>query len=286
MNTISTIRFREHRVPNDLTAKRGGKRDSGAMDCARSDLPLVSVITAVFNGGAALTDCIESVLQQDYPNIEHLIIDGGSTDGTIDVLKKYDDKLELWVSEPDHGVYDAWNKGLDLARGEWIAFLGADDTYMPGAIRAYMDLARQCPEAEFLSSRALLNHPTGYAPVFGGPWEWPRFSTAMTTIHVGTMHRRTLFEQYGQFDTTYRIAADYQFLLRARDRLRAGYIPETTVVMRAGGISDSTAGLYEARRAKVNARVRSASRAHLELMIAIARFHLRRGFLKVRALFV
>ena len=271
---------------SDLNVKRGGKREAGAENRSYAGLPLVSVVTAVFNGSDCIANCIESVLQQDYPNIEHIIIDGGSTDGTLEVLRRYADRLALWISEPDHGVYDAWNKGLELAQGEWLAFLGADDIYMPDAVSTYMDLALQCPQAEFLSSRALLNHPTGYAPVFGGPWQWPRFSKRMTTIHVGTMHRRTLFEQYGKFDTTYRIAADYQFLLRARDRLRTGYTAKTTVIMRAGGISDSTAGLYETRRAKVNVGVRSTLRADVELMIAIARFYLRRGFLKVRALFV
>lgn len=269
-----------------MNTTRGGKRLRGLIASGSVQEPLVSVITAVFNGREEITQCIESVLRQEYPNIEHIIIDGGSTDGTVEVLRRYEDRLALWVSEPDHGIYDAWNKGLELAAGEWIAFLGADDAYTPAAVRAYMALARQCPRAEFLSSRALLSHPTGYAPVFGGPWQWPRFSKAMTTIHVGTMHRRTLFEQYGQFDTTYRIAADYQFLLRARDRLRTGFTPETTVIMRAGGVSDSTAGLYEARRAKLNAGVRSVPRANVELMIAIARFHLRRVFLKVRSLFV
>ncbi len=113
--------------------------------------PLVSVITAVFNGEAFIASCIESVLSQDYPNIEHIVLDGGSTDGTVAILRKYQDQIAFWQSEPDKGVFDAWNKGLDLARGEWIAFLGADDCYLPGAISAYIELAQRNPEAEFLS---------------------------------------------------------------------------------------------------------------------------------------
>jgi len=248
--------------------------------------PLVTVITAVFNGNDCIANCLDSVLNQDYPHVEHIILDGGSNDGTLETLLGYDDRVALWISEPDRGVYDAWNKGLKLARGEWIAFLGADDIYLEGAISTYLALASENPEAEFLSSRACLDHPTGYAPVFGGPWEWPRFSSAMSTIHVGTMHRRSLFERYGEFDTSYRIAADYEYLLRAREHLRAAFTPATTVVMRAGGLSDSTAGLYEARRAKVTSGVRSATAAAFELRLAIARFYARRMYLKGRALFV
>jgi glycosyltransferase involved in cell wall biosynthesis len=270
-------------MPIDLKAASGGTRLKREQALATPAMPLVTVITAVFNGRDCIGDCIESVLIQDYPNIEHLILDAGSQDGTVDLLRNYDNKIALWLSEPDRGVFDAWNKGLDLSRGDWIAFLGADDVYLPNAISTYMTLARQNPEAEFLSSRARLNHPTGYAPVFGGAWEWPRFSKTMTTIHVGTMHRRSLFERYGKFNSSYLIAGDYEFLLRPRAHLRTAFTSETTVVMRAGGLSDSTAGLYEARRARVEASVRSPLAAAIELRIAVLRFHARRLFLKLRS---
>jgi glycosyltransferase involved in cell wall biosynthesis len=261
----------------------GGKRLNGELAEGNPEFPLVTIITAVFNGEAVLESCLQSVFSQDYPNIEHIVVDGGSTDGTISLLRRYEDRLALWVSEPDKGVYDAWNKGVALARGEWIAFLGADDMYLPGAISTYIALARSHPEAEFLSSKARLDHPTGYSPTFGGPWEWPRFTTAMTTIHVGTLHHRELFERYGKFNIAYRIAGDYEFMLRARNSLKAAYTPEITVIMRAGGVSDSTAGLHEARRAKVEAGVRTRPHAEIELRRAILRFHVRRAYLALRA---
>lgn len=268
-------------LPHSLS---GGYRLHQERQPDAKDERLVSIITAVFNGNEFIADCLESVLLQDYPFIEHIVVDGGSEDGTIDTLHRYDDSLALWISEADGGVYDAWNKGLKLARGEWIAFLGADDVYSAGAVSAYMRLAKQNPDAEFLCTQARLVHPTGYSPVFGGPWEWPRFSTAMTTIHVGTMHRRSLFETYGEFDRTYRIAGDYEYLLRAGKRLRSAFAPITTVLMRSGGLSDSTAGLREAKRAKLAAGVRSSLKAEVELRCAIVRFHLRKRYLKLRAL--
>ena len=234
------------------------------------------MITAVFNAQDSVATCIESVLQQDYPNIEYIVVDAVSTDGTIEVIRRYDDRIDIWISEPDKGIFDAWNKGLDLAKGEWIAFLGADDAFVPGAIRRYIELAAQLPSAEFLSSKAQLIHPTGYSPIFGDPWMWPACARLMTTIHVGTLHKRSLFERYGKFDTLYRIAGDYEFLLRAGGQLKAGFLPELTVMMRSGGASDSTAGLYEARNAKIRTGARSATLATLDLMILIPRFYVRR----------
>ena len=259
----------------------GGTRTNEKSAPTDFQRPLVTVITAVFNGADCIGDCIESVLLQDYPGIEHIILDACSTDGTIDILRSYDDRLALWVSEPDHGVFDAWNKGLELAQGEWVAFLGADDRFLPGAVREFMDLADRNPEAEFLSSRARLDHPSGYAPVFGGPWEWPRFTRRMTTVHVGSMHRKALFSEYGKFDASYRIAGDFEFLLRARGDLRTAYTPAITVVMKAGGLSDSTKGLHEAKRAKLQTGVRSHLRAQTDLLLDTARFHLRRTLIRL-----
>src|SRR3984885_5071370 len=192
-------------ISSDPGSASGGARSLCGAASLNPDMPLVSVITAVFNGHEHIAACIESVLRQDYPNVEHIILDGGSTDDTVMILRHYDDQIAFWKSEPDKGVYDAWNKGLEVASGEWIAFLGADDIYLPGAISTYVELARLNPKADFLSSRARLYHETGYSPIFGGEWEWPCFARSMSTIHVGTMHRRSLFAQFGQFDTSSRM---------------------------------------------------------------------------------
>ena len=160
----------------DQLRESGGIRRTGRSLIGSSDLPLVSVITAVFNGQQYIVNCIESVLQQDYPYIEYIVIDGGSSDGTIDLLRQYDDRIAFWSSEPDRGVYDAWNKGLAIAQGEWICFVGADDEFLPGAISAYMQLAAQEPEAEYLSSRERWVQNSGYERLKGGPWSWKTFS--------------------------------------------------------------------------------------------------------------
>ena len=94
-----------------------------------TNTPLITVVTVVYNGVEFLEKTILNVLGQDYPNIDYIIIDGGSTDGTLDIIRKYEDKISKWISEPDQGIYDAMNKGIKLATGEWINFMNAGDYF-------------------------------------------------------------------------------------------------------------------------------------------------------------
>ncbi len=248
------------------TAHRGGRQVRGMVAEGNEGQPLVSVVTAIYNGQPYVARCLDSVIQQNYPNIEHIIIDGGSTDGTLNVLRQYDDRVALWISEPDAGVYDAWNKGLAQAHGEWICFLGADDEFLPNAVSAYMVLASEHPDAEYLCSRGRLVKASGYQRLFGLPWTWKRFSCEMCAAHPGSMHRRRLFDRFGNFDVSYRIAGDYEFLLRARDGLNAAYMPVVTVMMRDGGLSAAYAFrcMEESRKAKTTTGGRSVLAARLE----------------------
>ena len=253
----------------------GGNRHQGIFPEGSSDQPLVTVVTAVYNGQSYLAACLESVLRQDYPNIEHIVLDGASNDGTVDVLQHYDDRIALWRSEPDAGVYDAWNRGIAEARGEWICFLGVDDEFLPGAISAYMALAAKNPNAEYLSSKVRWVHRSGYERMIGRPWSWRQFSRWMCTAHVGSMHHRRLFDRVGKYDTSYRISGDYELLLRARGELRAGYMPVVTVMMRAGGVSDLRVAYLEQARAKVATGGRNKWLAALELCVNNAKYTLR-----------
>jgi glycosyltransferase involved in cell wall biosynthesis len=262
-------------IQADCESMRGGKRFKGVHAHGSVDCPLVTVVTAVFNGRQYIAGCLESVLRQDYSNIEHIILDGGSNDGTLEVLRHYDNLLAFWKSEPDSGVYDAWNKALAEASGEWICFLGADDELLPGAVSAYMALATKNPEAEFLSSRVRWVHPSGYERLMGGPWKWPEFSRWMCVAHVGSMHRRNLYDRLGTYDTSFGSAADYELLLRSRGTLQAGYMPVVTAMMRAGGLTDSRNAFADATRAKIVSGGRNATLAAMELRLANAKAFLR-----------
>jgi glycosyltransferase involved in cell wall biosynthesis len=259
----------------DFTAKCGGKRIRGTVTEGSAGQPLVTVVTAVYNGQRYMRGCLESVLRQDYPNIEHIVLDGGSGDQTVGILQQYDDRIALWRSTKDEGVYDAWNKALLEARGEWICFLGVDDEFLPGAVSAYMNLAAKNPGAEYLSSRVRWMYSSGRERIIGKPWNWLRFSNYMCTAHVGSMHRRSLFDRLGTYDTSYRIVADYEFLLRAGRQLNAQYMPLITVMMRTGGLSDSSKAIEEAARAKVAAGGRNRALAAMELHIAKLKYMFR-----------
>lgn len=222
--------------------------------------PLITVITVVFNGAKTLEQTILSVINQSYDIVEYIIVDGGSTDGTLDIIRKYEHAIDYWISEPDKGIYEAWNKGLRCASGDWICFVGADDYFWDAnaLMRAAEKLVTLPNEIRVAYGQVMLvnNGGENLYPI-GEQWEKlkDRFRQIMCIPHPGLMHRRSLFEQYGQFDESFRIAGDYELLLRELRVANAFYIPDLIMVaMRQGGISSNPAntllGLGEVRRAQ------------------------------------
>lgn len=140
--------------------------------------PLVTIITSTFNAVSELENSIKSVIAQSYPNVEYIIIDGGSTDGTLEIIKKYEKNISIIISEKDNGIYDAWNKDLSLATGDWIAFLGADDEYLPDAILNYVNHIEKLniDDLDYVSSKVeLINSNNKFIRVIGSPWNWKKF---------------------------------------------------------------------------------------------------------------
>ncbi|GAB3512671.1 hypothetical protein GCM10027341_53690 [Spirosoma knui] len=207
----------------------------------------ITIITATYNAERFLQQSIESVLSQNFSNIEYIIIDGGSTDQTVDIIKRNSSKITYWISETDKGIYDAWNKGISRATGEWIMFLGSDDLLLPGALAMYVNFIGTLPaDTEYVSSRVqMADEELNPTRVKGWHWEWPRFLKDMTVAHPGSLHACTLFQKYGMFNTDYKIVGDYELLLRPGKALKAAYIDATTVIMREGGASDSWAAIQE-----------------------------------------
>ncbi|MDH5189737.1 MAG: glycosyltransferase [Gammaproteobacteria bacterium] len=241
--------------------------------------PLVTIITVVFNGADTLEKTILSVISQSYTNIEYIIIDGGSTDGTIDIIRKHEHAIDYWVSEPDTGIYDAWNKGVRLSNGEWIAFLGADDSYLEEAINAYIDsiLSNENSSVlEYVSSRVNLINGTRTLRVIGAPWNWKVFRKYMNVAHIGSFHHRAIFDKYGLYDTTYKICGDYELLLRAKSALRAGYLEKITANMEIGGKSNNNVLTFsEASRAKIKSGGRNRVVSQIEKIMAILKWKAR-----------
>lgn len=202
--------------------------------------PLVSVITVVFNGAHHLQDCLDSVARQRGLAIEHIVIDGGSTDGTVGILEAWSHQLSFWVSEPDSGIADAMNKGIRKARGEWLVFLHADD-FFTGSDDALKTCVAAAGGADVVAFPVYFGTPPNleFRPPRGAGW---RINLKMGMCHQGMLTRRRLFEEVGLYDTSYRIDMDYDFLMRAH---RAGarfasFKTPALAVMRDTGISSRT----------------------------------------------
>jgi glycosyltransferase involved in cell wall biosynthesis len=222
--------------------------------------PLISVIVATFNAAMTVERCIKSVSEQIYPHKELIMIDGGSTDGTVEILKQNSEKIRYWASEPDRGICHAWNKALSRASGEWICFLGADDWFWNETVLARIgEQLRTVPSGiRVVYGQNMLINGRGESlyPV-GASWETVkrRFWAGMCLPHPGMMHHRSLFEQHGMFDESFRIAGDYELLLRELKHAEALFIPNLLIAgVRQGGISSKPDSallvLSEARRAQ------------------------------------
>lgn len=222
--------------------------------------PIFSIIVAVFNGAETIQHCIDSITNQSYSNYELIIIDGGSLDGTVELLEKNQDHITYWVTEPDSGIYNAWNKGLRQAKGEWVCFLGADDYLWESRTleKISESLVKISSDIRIVYSRIMLLNNDGQAmyPI-GESWldVKERFKSVMCIPHPGVMHRHILFHDNGFFDESFRISGDYELLLRELKTHDAVFLPDIIATgMRLGGISstpqNSLRALQETRRAQ------------------------------------
>jgi glycosyltransferase involved in cell wall biosynthesis len=223
--------------------------------------PLITIIIAVYNGAKTLQHCIDSIVQQTYPHKELIIIDGDSTDETTSILQANSAHINYWVSEPDRGIYNAWNKGLRKSTGEWVCFVGADDFFWsPKVLENFIPHLIQQPAAIRIvyAQVMLVNADFEELFVVGQTWQdaKKRFTQIMSIPHPGTMHRSTLFSEHGQFDESFLIAGDYELLLRELKSADAVFINDLIVMgMRQGGVSSSPQNtlqqLFEVRRAQI-----------------------------------
>ncbi|NDJ18720.1 glycosyltransferase family 2 protein [Myxacorys almedinensis] len=203
----------------------------------------ISIITVVFNGESTIRDTIHSVLSQDYPDIEHIIIDGASTDGTLNIIKMYSDRLAKVISEPDSGIYDAMNKGLRLASGDVIGILNSDDFYADTTVISSVVKHFEQTQAESVFGDLVYVTSSDRNKVIryysSAKFNPDQFAYGWMPAHPTFFVKRWAYERYGLFKTDYKIAADYELLTRflAKHRLSYSYLPKIMVKMRAGGVS-------------------------------------------------
>lgn len=212
----------------------------------------ISIIIATYNAENTVKRCIDSIACQKSDEIELLVIDGDSKDRTVGILKSYGSIIDILKSEPDKGLYDAWNKALRLATGEWIMFLGADDYLYPDAMSFYLNFLQEKENTnaiDLICAQCLFVDEKGKTlKIWGLPYQWERFIDRMEISHGSTLHNCRLFQEIGEFNIHFRISADYEFLLRKK--MNAVFLERKILVMQVGGMSDSFKGAWETFRVK------------------------------------
>ena len=176
----------------------------------KQKMPLVSVITVVYNAEKYLSDAIESVLNQTYPHIEYIIIDGGSSDGSLDIVHRYQDRLAYWISERDNGISDAFNKGIRAATGDIIGILNADDWYEPTAVEVAVAAFDKTSGVVSGGLQCWLHQSRDFAYLPDDT----KLYREMTVNHPASFVRREVYQQWGGYQEKYKLAMDYDLMLR------------------------------------------------------------------------
>ncbi len=216
----------------------GGLRAQGIFKRSQEKKPLVSIVTVVYNGAKHLELTIGSVAGQRYENIEYIVIDGGSTDGTLDILHRYDGSIDYWVSEPDSGIYDAMNKGLKVAAGSYIMFLNADDALCEEAVLSLLKRVNESGRDYCVGAVKTVPSNIVVEPVY--PLEAGRVYFGMPYPHVGAIIPLSVYKKVGLFETSYRICADYDMAMRIHlSGYRASKADGVVARIMEGGVSSS-----------------------------------------------
>lgn len=196
--------------------------------------PLISIITVSYNAAATIEETILSVINQDYDNIDYIIIDGGSTDGTLDIIRKYEDKIDYWISEKDYGLYHAMNKGIKQASGDIIGMINADDYYYEGALSK---------AAEAFQNKTLDKHiffgDMMHGEILVQGWRAKAIRRSAFGTHPSMFVPKVVYDTIGSYKLQYKILSDYDFMYRAFNvyNILPLYLNERIAFFRPGGLS-------------------------------------------------
>lgn len=206
----------------------------------------ISIITATYNSAAHIAGCLASVNNQTYKNIEHIIVDGDSTDNTLKIIKSTPNRVAKIISEPDNGIYDAMNKGVRLATGEIIGILNSDDEYLNNeAIQKIIEIFENKKVDSVYTDLYIVDNKNPNKIIRNCTYQEYRnglFLKGWHPPHPTFFVKRNVYEKYGLFDLSFNIAADYEFMLRVLEKhsIEAAYLPIHTIKMRNGGVSTSS----------------------------------------------
>lgn len=203
----------------------------------------VSLLTVCYNSAATVADSIKSVRSQDYKDVEYIIVDGNSNDGTKEIIKANNDLIDKWISEPDKGIYDAMNKAIKMATGEVVGILNSDDFYSSSNVISQVAKAFNDSSVDAVFGDLVFVDPNNLKKVVrrysSAKWSPEKFARGFMPAHPTFFVRRKYYEQIGLFKTDYKIAADYELLIRFLyvHKLKYKYLPLNMVTMRKGGVS-------------------------------------------------
>lgn len=212
----------------------------------------VSIITICYNRKETITNCIESVLSQDYPNIEYIVIDGNSTDGTKEIIQSYEERINIYLSEPDKGMYDAINKGLKMATGDVIGLMHSDDAFYDNeVVSKIVTMFKMFPSRDGVYGDGIYVTNDSEEKIvrnrIGGAYNYKKIKSGWLPLHPTVYLRKSIIEKLGYYDLDFKIASDTEFLLRYlfKSRIKLAYLNTYLVKMKMGGFSTSPSRAFE-----------------------------------------
>jgi glycosyltransferase involved in cell wall biosynthesis len=230
----------------------GGLRTQGYFKKSLTDKPLISVITVVFNGEKYLEETIQSVTNQTYDNVEYIIVDGRSTDDTLDIIQKYKHAIDYWVSEKDKGIYNAMNKGIELCSGEIIGIINSDDYYAKDALEYVVNVYKKTNKPCVIYGNLIKIDDKNSRAFFQGDMTSSAFRNAIEQInHPTCFVDRSLYLMFGNFDEYFEMGADRELFFRFYNyNVNFEYIPKVIAFFRLGGVTSQINIVKSIRRLK------------------------------------
>lgn len=242
-------------------------------------IPYITIVTSTYNSGRTLQRLLDSIASQEYESYEHIIIDGASSDDTLNIIRNNIDNISYWVSEKDTGVYDAWNKATLHIKGEWVIYLGSDDYFYDSAVltKVANKLYKVYPQYTIVYGKLFKVDVNQKALAeLGEPWETickERDPLMKFPPHPATFHHRSLFEKINYFDTNYKYAADLKFVGTALKERKPLFIDEYICCFSIGGLTNSNINLLE--------KWKESNKLLKDLNIIVSKKQKYIGFLKV-----
>ena len=229
--------------------------------------PIISIITVVLNDKKNIENTIKSILEQNYKNIEYIVIDGGSTDGTVEVINKYKDKINYWISEKDRGIYDAFNKGMRVSKGKFIGFINSDDIYKKNALKIISNYIEKNQQPDFIFGSVKKHWGVlhGYKP-HKIKYSWGFYSSHSTGFFI----KKKAAEKVGFYNIKYKYHADYDYFYRliVKNKMKGISTKKNEVVgiFRRGGFSSKISFW---KKLKEDIRIRYDNGQNIFLLILI-----------------